>query len=807
MADESIISYSDLIGKDNTFEEISKNIAKTKKELLDLAKVLSKDIKIANPKDVETLEKLEKQTKELTQAQKNLVKSEQAVAKAKKKNIELTNEELIQRESEKLARREALQIAKQQAIILKAEKNNIASLRAQLALTTLEWKKLTSEELKSSKEGKALVKTKLDLTNQLKRLEKQTGDTRRNVGNYTKSLGKLGKASAAVFLGRSLVDGLRKITGFFTNLIDKNKEFNDSLGGIDKAISKATSSLEFAGTKILVAFAPVIEKIANFISSLPAVFAGVAAAASQLGTNIAATFRKLGLGLELIFAKIERNNPFSSKNASQVEANIRRIEAAIVSQTQTQGSLSEAYNNAYNAVAKEQEEYLAAQAAREEKAEAAKRKKLRDDIAKRTKIELELRLKAIKTIQAALELAETQNIEDKQARLLALEELSFKTQQELREQQFEKFKEANEKQTEAIATFKKASDDLAKEQLKAHEQKLFDIKKDFAIKTIELNALTQEQIAANNRKAQDDINKAFGFDAEKLKKQQEEIAADDAKAIDDANKKKEDSTKKLLSNIGKAAQTISGEITKIFEKQADLAKDSVTEQQENLTRARDRAAQGLTSNIAFEEQELAKREAKQQRREKEAKTAAKLLTLFNLVSAYAANGDENALSRGLIDFSLLTAFEAGLDGFFDGTEDTGKAGNSMDSKGGRLAILHDNERVMTKAQNMLLNGMSNDMVVENALIGSAISDNFNPQSITGQNLFTKQKADFSESMQGSKAVSNSNNVLVKHLANIERRLAAQPNIGIEIEKVYDNMYKIVKSEIRTSLRKTGKRNL
>jgi hypothetical protein len=89
MADESIISYSDLIGKDNTFEEISKNIAKTKKELLDLAKVLSKDIKLANPKDVDTLEKLEKQTKELTQAQKNLLKSEQAIAKAKKKKPKL----------------------------------------------------------------------------------------------------------------------------------------------------------------------------------------------------------------------------------------------------------------------------------------------------------------------------------------------------------------------------------------------------------------------------------------------------------------------------------------------------------------------------------------------------------------------------------------------------------------------------------------------------------------------------------------------------------------------------------------------
>ena len=46
--------------------------------------------------------------------------------------------------------------------------------------------------------------------------------------------------------------------------------------------------------------------------------------------------------------------------------------------------------------------------------------------------------------------------------------------------------------------------------------------------------------------------------------------------------------------------------------------------------------------------------------------------------------------------------------FYDGTEDTGKAGNALDSNGGRLAVLHDNERVMTKDQNSMTGGMSNN---------------------------------------------------------------------------------------------------
>ena len=44
MADDSIINYSDLIGKDDTFEVLSKNIEQLKKELIELAKLQKKAI-------------------------------------------------------------------------------------------------------------------------------------------------------------------------------------------------------------------------------------------------------------------------------------------------------------------------------------------------------------------------------------------------------------------------------------------------------------------------------------------------------------------------------------------------------------------------------------------------------------------------------------------------------------------------------------------------------------------------------------------------------------------------------------------
>jgi uncharacterized protein Yka (UPF0111/DUF47 family) len=75
MADDSIINYSDLIGDDGTFEELSKQIKQIESELLDMAKTTKKAFQSLKPSDLEGLDKLEKKVKEIEQAEKNLVKT------------------------------------------------------------------------------------------------------------------------------------------------------------------------------------------------------------------------------------------------------------------------------------------------------------------------------------------------------------------------------------------------------------------------------------------------------------------------------------------------------------------------------------------------------------------------------------------------------------------------------------------------------------------------------------------------------------------------------------------------------------
>ena len=71
----------------------------------------------------------------------------------------------------------------------------------------------------------------------------------------------------------------------------------------------------------------------------------------------------------------------------------------------------------------------------------------------------------------------------------------------------------------------------------------------------------------------------------------------------------------------------------------------------------------------------------------------------------ANNGN---VPKTLGDISVLMASLSQLDSFFDGTEDTGTVANPLDSNGGRTAILHDNERVMTAKQNQKLGSISNE---------------------------------------------------------------------------------------------------
>lgn len=184
----AIINYSDLIGDDGAFENLDKKLDELEARLLSIAKKTRQKISVVNPEDTEEIQKYTKEVERLKMEAEKLDKTRKANNKTRKKTSELTKAELIALEEEKQALRERKKEAKAIAQIKKAEAGSIEELRAKLALVTIAWAKLSQEERENTERGQRLVNSKKELTEELKRLEKQTGDNRRNVGNYSQAI-------------------------------------------------------------------------------------------------------------------------------------------------------------------------------------------------------------------------------------------------------------------------------------------------------------------------------------------------------------------------------------------------------------------------------------------------------------------------------------------------------------------------------------------------------------------------------------------------------------------------------------------
>ena len=800
MAD-SVIKYSDLIGEDDTFDDIFANIDKLKKELSDLAKETQAGLELINPNNEKALKAAVAQVEQLAKAKKKLDTEEKKAVKTKKKLADLTNEELVQREKLKIANRERVQRAKQIAILTNKEAGEIEKLRAKLSLTTLQWKKLTKEELNNTKKGKDLIATKRKLTLQLKKLEKQTGDTRRNVGNYTSSLGKLGKVAAGLFVGRNLVSAIRNVGGALVDLFQENKKGNEDFERLDRTITGVVGNFKQFGVQLLQVVVPVIQKairlfqffgekiaaaasegtflgkvfevslipirkLITLFREIPFVFTGIIAASKQLATNIKSSFIRLGKSLEIVFLNVEKINPFSDKSKAQIEANIRDLKNQIDGISQSQIGVGQAFKDAYNGAKKEFEEFnkkkdeeeLKLAEAEKKKAGAEKRRaaaleKQNKLLALQVSLEQNLtaRVQAIVALEKQIEKAETDAIEDKQERLLALEDLKAKALREQQEKAFSAFVDLLEKQEESLIAFygensaeviafrKEAgqelldveakNQELSELQLEESEKRKLKIREDFEKKRVEAATKTVTQAQALVKKQNAENEKLI---KDSIKSIDEDIEATQAKATERA-KKRAERQQELIQGIADTAEKIGAAIVSTFEKQADAAGALVESQAAAVETQRKRAEDGLSNTLKFEQEQLAQREAERVRAEKKAKQAAEFIALLNLVSSYAASGDSNALARGLVDFSLLKALEAGF-------EEGGYTGDNGKSQ--IAGVVHGQEFVVT-ADDVKKYGLAGKSGGD---FGEAMSDYF--YSPLQQNLYNGQSDNFKSGMSG-----------------------------------------------------------
>ena len=111
---------------------------------------------------------------------------------------------------------------------------------------------------------------------------------------------------------------------------------------------------------------------------------------------------------------------------------------------------------------------------------------------------------------------------------------------------------------------------------------------------------------------------------------------------------------------------------------------------------------------------IAEAEAKKQkieRRKQAVELVSSTIQSFNNELGEGKSTQE-ALKEALTGTATITALIASLPTFLEGTEDTGTHGQGVDGKGGFHAVLHPNERVLTKEQNSMIGGYSNSQVAE-----------------------------------------------------------------------------------------------
>lgn len=156
-------------------------------------------------------------------------------------------------------------------------------------------------------------------------------------------------------------------------------------------------------------------------------------------------------------------------------------------------------------------------------------------------------------------------------------------------------------------------------------------------------------------------------------------------------------------------------------------------------------------------------------KEKEEKRKQRIQLASSVLQTYMTNSADpdvkNPLAKTITDTVLLTEFIKNLPAFFDGTEDTGSNGKGVDGKGGFNAVLHPNERVMTKKQNALVGDMSNEDL-------SQLAYNYQNGMITniGEGAVSIAGAWQSE-------------LIVQKLDSLERTLKNKPETNIQFEEI------------------------
>jgi len=250
--------------------------------------------------------------------------------------------------------------------------------------------------------------------------------------------------------------------------------------------------------------------------------------------------------------------------------------------------------------------------------------------------------------------------------------------------------------------------------------------------------------------------------------------------------KEEESRKKSVDNEKEAAERraqIIEAITDLAIEQSNKRIAAIDEEikaaQTQVDVLRDLAKQGnidAKESLAEQNRLIAEAEQKKQAELKKQERIQFANTVYQSYQKNAADESvKNPLAKTITDITLLTQFIKTFPAFLDGTEDTGTNGQGVDGKGGFHAILHPNERVLTKEQNRKVGSLSNEALAR-------IAQDYN----TGQIIYNSEGAAQIGGAWQSVEV-------LKKIENLTQAIKNRPETNIELGEIVDGAMTILKT--------------
>jgi len=196
-----------------------------------------------------------------------------------------------------------------------------------------------------------------------------------------------------------------------------------------------------------------------------------------------------------------------------------------------------------------------------------------------------------------------------------------------------------------------------------------------------------------------------------------ELAEKKRKIWEDEKKELTDAEKENIELAITATKFATDLFVKAIDERIEKINEEIEAHKKRASELEELAKNGnITAKESLAEENRLLAEAEQERAEQE-KRKQRILLISSFIQSYNSNllnGDESgeALTKALVSQAFLDQIVSNLGSFFVGTEDTGTTSNPLDSNGGRLAVIHNNERIMTAKQNAMIGNYSNEEVAK-----------------------------------------------------------------------------------------------